>query len=417
VKRGAFVRRFSFLAGVVGLLLCALTARPAHAQFATAGTTGTTTATTGTLATTDFFIGVQAVEGSNLTNFQLLTFFDRANCLCNKDVFLYYTLTESGISKRSTTPAGTVSFWVGSSCGDPILQREECQFIGSDQITTFMNLGRETIKTNTQVISSNSTLDTGTVDGGILTGGAGTAPNTTCASDVNGFDQTVWAVFDYGSDGVLDLAVSQAVHVDLTPPPAPANIKVRSGNEAVVVSWTPVDASLTTDLQGYQVLCQRAANLQVFSSGAFASYVETCPTTLTSTDDLTSLDPKFVCSPLLTATASSYRVKILQNGIYYAATVVAIDTAGNASPATLVGPDKNGGSYEIPALTESFYDVYRDGNSTNGGPPGQTTATPGLATGGFCAIGDGARGRTSFGVGLGASVLVAAALARRRRRR
>ncbi len=311
-----------------------------------------------------------------------------------------------------------MSFWVGSSCGQTILQKEECQLIGQDdQIATFMNLGRETIKTTTQVISSNSTLDTGTVDGGILTGGAGTAPNTTCASDVNGFDQTVWAVFDYGSDGVLDLAVSQAVHVDLTPPPAPANIKVRPGNEAVVVTWTPVDESLTTDLQGYQVLCQRAANLQVFSSGTFASYVDTCMSTLTDGDDLTSLDPKFVCSPLLTATASSYRVKILQNGIKYAATVVAIDTAGNASTPVLVGPDYNGGSYEIPALTESFYDVYRDGNSTNGGPPTNMPATPGLASGGFCAIGDGPRGRTSFGVGLGASVLLAVALARRRRRR
>jgi hypothetical protein len=416
VKRGAFVRRVSILAGVIGLLLCALTARPARAQaLGTAGTTGTTT--TGTLASTDFFIGVQQVEGSNLTNFQLLTFFDRANCLCNTPVFLYYTLTGSGLSKRSTTPAGTVSFWVGSSCGDPILQKEECQNIGNDQIATFMNLGRETIKTTAQVISSNSTLDTGTVDGGILTGGAGTAPNTSCTSNVNGFDQTIWIVFDYGSDGVIDLAVSQAVHVDLTPPPAPTNISVRSGNEAVVVNWTPVDVSLTTDLQGYQVLCQRAANLQVFSSGTFASYVDTCMSTLTPTDDLTSLDPKFVCSPLLSATASSYRVKILQNGIKYAATVVAIDTAGNASPATLVGPDYKGGSYEIPALTESFYDVYRDGNSTNGGPPTNMPATPGLASGGFCAIGDGARGRTSFGVGLGASVLLAAALARRRRRR
>ena len=412
------MRRFSLLAGVAGLLLCALSARPARAQsLGTAGITGTTTPTTGTLSATDFFIGVQAVEGSNLTNFQLLSFFDRANCLCNKTVFIYYTLLASGLAQRATTPAGTVSFWVGSSCGDPILQKEECQLIGQDQIATFMNLGRETIKTTAQVISSKSTLDTGTVDGGILTGGAGTAPNTTCSSDVNGFDQTVWAVFDYGSDGVLDLAVSQAVHVDLTPPPAPTNINVSSGNEAVIVKWTPVDESLTTDLQGYQVLCQRAANLQVFANGAFTSYISSCPAMLTAGDDLTSLDPKFVCSPLLTATSSAYRVKILQNGIKYAATVVAIDTAGNASPATLVGPDYKGGSYEIPALTESFYNVYRDGNVTNGGPPGNSPATPGLASGGFCAIGDGPRGRTSFGVGLGVSALVAAALARRRRRR
>ena len=403
------MRRFSILAGVIGLLLCALTARPAHAQ-GTAGATGT--ATTGTLASTDFFIGVQAVEGSNLTNFQLLSFFDTANCLCNKDVFLYYTLTSSGIAKRASTPAGTVSFWVGSSCGDPILQREQCQLIGSDQISTFMNMGRETIKTTTQVISSNSTLNTGTVDGGILDG----------------------RLRHVGQHGVRELGERLRpdrvgrVRLRLRRRARPRGFTGRARRPLAAAGAHHINVGpatgrrrdldarrrdLTPDLLGYQILCQRAANLQVFADKTFASYVDTCPATLTDGDDLTSLNPKFVCSPLLTATASSYRVKILQNGIKYAATVVAIDTAGNASPATLVGPDYNGGSYEIPALTESFYDAYRDGNSTNGGPGQQ--ATPGLASGGFCAIGDGPRGRTSFG--LGASVLVAAALARRRRRR
>ena len=75
-------------------------------------------------------------------------------------------------------------------------------------------------------------------------------------------------------------------------------------------------------------------------------------------------------------------------------------------------------SWKKPVKTASFFANYRDGNITNGGA-GQM-ATPGEATGGFCAVsgGNGRRGWTmSLGVGAGAFVALGAALARARRRR
>ena len=52
--------------------------------------------------------------------------------------------------------------------------------------------------------------------------------------------------------------------------------------------------------------------------------------------------------------------QILQNGIVYGTTVVAVDASGNASK-----PDVR---EAIPTKTMSFYDFYRNGNETNGAP-------------------------------------------------
>ena len=86
-----------------------------------AGAIGTTTPTT--LADGDIFIGIQATEGTNLNAFQLPRFFNKANCDCTTQVFLFFTLTASGFAKRSSVPIGNVSYWIGSSCNDPILQK------------------------------------------------------------------------------------------------------------------------------------------------------------------------------------------------------------------------------------------------------------------------------------------------------
>jgi MYXO-CTERM domain-containing protein len=395
-------------------------ARPAAAQLGTAGITGTTT-TTASLADGDIFIGIQATEGANLAAFDLARFFNKANCECNVPVFVFFTLTQTGFAKRSIVPQGTVSFWVGSSCNDPLLQRTNCQPLGiasnglsSEPIAQFMALGRATIPTNAQTISTNSIVSTTDVDGGVVTNG--TTPNTSCTSTTNGFNQTVWAVFDYGSDGTLDYSAQQAVFVDLDPPPAPTGITVAPANEALNVSWTGVDYSLNMDLQGYQVFCSRG-NEQVFANGTFGSAVRSCA--LTAGSGVAGLDPLFACSPLLNRTASSFRVKILQNDIYYAATVAAIDNSGNAvfpglngcRPDLQVDPDC---SWQKPVKTDSFYDVYRNGNETNNGTTGPT---PGAATGGFCAVG-GESNPAGIAMGAGAGALaLAAAFARARRRR
>jgi hypothetical protein len=423
-------RRLS-LSLLLGLLALAL-ARPAAAQFGTAGTTGAAGTSGSVLAAGDIFIGVQQTEGSNLSNFDLARFFNKANCDCSTPVFLFYTLTSSGFAKRGLVANGTVSFWIGSGCDNIITQKTNCQFLGSDQIATFMQNGRETIKTTARAISANSTLAAQTADGG-TTFSNGTVPNPDCTTPTpTGFDQTVYAVFDFGSDGTFDFSATSAVHVDLTAPPAPTNITVLPGNEAVTVTWTPVDFSTNMDLQGYQVFCQRADGFQVFASGTNGSAVRTCAVPIDSdggvvndggTSSTTGFDPNgvtglnelFACSPLLNRTADSFRVKILQNDIPYLATVVAIDNSGNALPPDLgacvpgVPPT---GCYRSPEKTESFWDVYRGGDYR----------TAGKAEGGYCAVGevDAGTGRGGWPLGLGVSagaLGVALAIARRRRRR
>jgi fibronectin type III domain protein len=417
------VRRFSSLAGVIALLVCAATATTARAQTGVAGAIGTTTPTT--LAAADFFIGIQQTEGTNLNSFQLPIFFNKDNCDCDTPVFVFVTLTASGLAKRSTfvsTTAGKFQIWVGSMCDQILLQPGRCVKLLDEPLNTFMaNARATTVATSARVFSTDTTtLDTD-VDGGIIS----TTPTTTgfpltadCTTAGQSFEQTVYALIDVDGDGTYDVEPPpvQTLNVDLIAPPAPTNITVEPGNEALSVHWTPVDFSTNMDLQGYQVVCQRADDLQVFPKNTFTSYIQSCDKTRLGAG-LVSLDPAFTCSPLLTAEASSYRVKILQNGIWYAASVVAIDNSGNASPPVLIGPNGKGGSFEQPALTDSFYDVYRNGENLGAGSP-----TPqGAATGGFCAVApEGAPragGKARLAAALGVSALLAAALARARRRR
>jgi hypothetical protein len=140
----------------------------------------------------------------------------------------------------------------------------------------------------------------------------------------------------------------------------------------------------------------------VFPNGSFEAGFQSCPAT-SSGGGIAGLDPNYVCSPLLATTTRSFRIKILQNDIFYGAAVVAVDKRGNASAidssVDIV--------YEKPIRTKSFYDVYRDGDPDH----------PGGADGGFCAL---APERSSTRVGwalAGAAAAAAVVVARRRRRR
>src|SRR5262249_46320152 len=207
-----------------------------------------------------------------------------------------------------------------------------------------------------------------------------------------------WLLVDTNGDSVNDVSppATTAVQIDLTGPPTPDNINVTSGNEAVNVSWDKLDTTVNTDLQGYQVLCQRGSGLQVFPTGTFSTPIKSCEKTRALGID--GLDPLFVCSPLLSRATASFRAKILQNGIPSGATVVAVDNSGNASI-----PEVH---FAVPEKTDSFYDVYRMGDPT----------TAGQATGGFCTIAPGAA-TGPLAIASGGALALATVLALRRRRR
>jgi hypothetical protein len=166
--------------------------------------------------------------------------------------------------------------------------------------------------------------------------------------------------------------------------------------------WPKVDTTLYPDLRGYQILCNRGGALQVFKEGSFDPFYQSCPASVAAGGGgVTGLDPLFVCSPLLSPSTTSHRIKILQNDIVYGAAVVAIDESGNASTPDIF--------YAAPGATESFYDQYRaPGTEEMPGPPG-------AAQGGFCAVTTEAASERATSTSLLFAGMVLLAYRRRRR--
>src|SRR3954468_8443540 len=100
-------------------LLAVLAATPARAQDAGTGV--------GALAPSDFFIGVQHQQGSNLSDFDVARFFNKANCDCDEPVFLFFTLLNTGFAKKAAVIGmpGNVEFWVGTNCSTVITRNAQ----------------------------------------------------------------------------------------------------------------------------------------------------------------------------------------------------------------------------------------------------------------------------------------------------
>ncbi len=373
----------------------------AQAQLGTGGTTGTGGTSGSSFAASDFFVGVQQVPGVNLSLAEQGRFFDKARCECAAPVQIFVAIQPASISKRTTVTGttGTVSLVLGPGCTSTLGQVVgNCVAVpnGTEKVTTFLNNTSFTVPSDAHFLSTNLLPGTD----------AGTA---NCDSGLQ-FNQTLNVNIDFDGDGSVDLPISTALYIDLSPPPPPTGVTIAGGNEALIMKWTTTDTSVVNDLLGYQILCSRADQYQVFkesgtdggANGPFTSSFFTCPATQTASGLLgvEGLDPTFICSPLLSADTSSYRVRILQNDITYAAAVVAIDNSGNAS-APIVG-------YGTPIKTLSFYDVYRNENPQDAGG----------ASGGFCAL---ATSRPRLASTLGALLAfglgaIGAAVVRRRRR-
>ena len=115
----------------------------------------------------------------------------------------------------------------------------------------------------------------------------------------------------------------------------------------------------------------------------------------TTGGDLSSLDPRFLCSGLIPSNTTSYRITGLQNGIDYGVGVAAVDKFGNIS--AISGP-----VYRMPIPTVDFYSEYRD--------------LGGSAQGGFCSLGSW-HSRESAALGICLAGLALVLVVRRRSRR
>jgi hypothetical protein len=371
---GSFV-----LATVVAVSVLTATGGRAHAQLlGAAGSSGTTTGSGGSgtsvLQTTDFLVAVSEQPPVVLSTFEESRFFNKARCDCSTPINIFISLLSSGVAKRNqiTQQTGNVQVILGPGCVQPLNQQlGNCIPVegGSETVVTFLNQGQFVIPTNARFLSSYLN-GSSAIDGGV------SINSCEVGASIGQFTQTVNVNFDFDGNGVVDLTIPLTLLIDLSPPPPPTGVTVQGGNEALVMNWKAIDTALVPDLQGYQILCSRADQYQVFneiaamdgggtSGGPFGAAFFTCPATRTGMG-VEGLDPTFVCSGLLSAQTTSARVEILQNDITYAAAVVAIDNSGNPSEPLI--------NYGKPVKTLSFYDVYRNQTPQGG------------ATGGFCAL-------------------------------
>jgi hypothetical protein len=419
------VRPAAFLGMVISIL--ALTSSSLRAQVGTGGATSLGTGTGTGISGSDIYVAVQKTKDVNQTDLERARFLNQANCLCQVPAYVRAVILPSAATRAATvSPSATVSMYVGNYCNS-ITTIGCCLRAASVPYSTFRNYG---ISATTSVDQLTRIWSTGAgqcgPNGGIVSTGSGgasaiagsggttgsdasvdqsgtggvtgsTCQGTSC-TDTCTFGQTVWVFIGTAGDGSYDIATATlGFSVDPQPPDPPPNITVKSADEALIVTWTGLDFSSTNDLFGYQVLCTRADTTQVFNDGTYSAAFDSCPAA-------TSLGwPKsppartsFVCSDLLPTSATSARIKILENGITYGVGVVAIDRQWNAS--TVVP------TYLAPVPTKNFYYEYRHGDPQGG------------ATGGYCSVsGFGSRGSAS--VALGCIGALAWCVTRRRQRR
>jgi hypothetical protein len=405
-------------------LSAALWASPGLAQTTS---TSITTSTTTALTTSDFTLALQRQSGNtwvDLTTTEAATYLNQARCQCATPVQILVQMAPASTSKlASLTTVGTVArLYVGTDCAsldaNNVRTCPDSQILG--EMNGIANLARAPWYVPTTVDKLFAPL----------LGGCSPAQSATTIS--LWLDSTGYGYPDSGVTG--SAAPSLGITAIGTPPSAPDGITVEGGDEALVVSWSPISTTTVPNLAGFLVFCMRGNGLQVFNpsyynySSDYNNSSDTnqyltsqilcppgtpvTPTLFTSVAATTTaeevpaeevgapnqflnLDPDYLCSGLLPPTQTNLRLEILQNGIPYTVGVAAVDTSGNASP---IGS----GFVQKPVPTINFYQEYRDAG--------------GQSPGGYCALAgrDAQLGTISLLAGTG---LLALIILRRRRRK
>lgn len=375
------------------------------------------------LAKDDFIIDVGTINDRGtfvpFNSTEALTFFSNTSCCRSTPVGVRVRLTPAGRQKAvAGNTRADLQLVLGSGCLCSTTQSSTCcqppNYGQPNCITTCRKVGG--VGRLTDLINNNEFIVTTSAREFFRAFGGQEKPLAEICS--NDSQQTISLWVDTQDDANQDPDVTDlgtTVTLDGQGPPAPTNVQLRPGNEAIEVTWTGVPQGEQREFAGYQVLCSRGGEHHVFKEGTYrASYTprDTCAeestTTPLTTDPLwtlaqtmtgpppaalANLETKYLCSNLIGG-GSSWRIKGLQNGIPYVVGVVSVDKTGNASRLTEVG-------LAIPKETRDFYTGYR--------------ADGGAAEGGFCSL---ARRREPVGlaamVGVGLA-LGGLALVRRRR--
>ena len=375
----------------------------------------------------------------NKTTFD--TFFNRRRCECDEEIQVRVSLLASSRSKISGL-MGTVKLRAGDEtcvCQGAACTGSLCRDVADPQDMAGLINGNLDFRFNIRKLFAAGRNET-------------TDPATICDRDDN---QNLYIWID-GPDADTSTDVTDAtvqLKLDGIGPPAPTGVNAVGGEEALEVTWAQIP--LTSDMQGYQVVCARGEETPVFkdppsarfdSPGVCALPSSTSDGGTTSASDagtsdagaidagstanaltvaepsapfaqtsdagangaaergpapaaLATLDPKYVCSDLLTS-GTSTRIYRLQNKIPYVVGVVAVDKRGNPSKLTDV-------VLQSPTPTRDFYNGYRQSG--------------GAAEGGYCVLASTGDSRLAQNARAGWVVmglgLVALGLRRRHRRR
>jgi hypothetical protein len=374
----------------------------ATAQTTTGGSTGTTA-----LAESDFSIYVQVKSASGgwtqLSTSDAKTYFDRARCNCGSTVrFVVEVETSTAMSNITSLLAasgadGEARLYLGQSSGctsDPTDTSYGCVLLDSvDELSSLAKNGYWT------------SAETSVTD---LFGGAD-------ACDVLK-TQYIWLWIDTASDGSADLtgdsAPSLNLRLDGKAPSPPSGLSVQGGKQALILTWTAsaTSSSSSSDLAGYFVFCMRSQGTAAWASSpsndhyvspATLAASSLCPnqdmlTASTFAATLSNLDPAYLCSGLIAADQTSYRLKSLENDVAYTLVMATVDNDGNLSAPT----DSATGT---PVLTVDFYNEY-----VNEG---------GQAVGGYCTVAKGAARPGGLTCLLFAAAILPLALRRAKSRR
>jgi hypothetical protein len=377
-------------------LVACLSAVSALAQTSTGGSTSTA------LAETDFTIYVQTKNASDawtdVTSGDTKTFFNRGRCECGTMVRFVVEVASSSVETKisnllaASGADGEARLYLAQSSGctnDPTESSYGCFLL--DQIDTLDSLVRTGYWTSAAV----KVTDLFSSDG-------------TC----NLLKTTyLWLWIDTASDGSADLtgdsAPSLSLRLDGKGPAAPTGLSVQGGKEALILSWDTSTSSSTSDLAGHLAFCTYSDGSAVFTDSPYSSQFISSSTLVAASlcPDQDALDPAglastvgnlapaYLCSGLIAADKTSYRLRGLQNNTPYNVLLVSVDNDGNLGTPT----DAVTGT---PVLTVDFYNEY----ANQGGDP----------VGGYCNVASGVGRPGAFAVLLLGSLVMGARIRRRR---
>ena len=361
------------------------------------GISGTTTPSGATaLSSSDFTMYLEYYDTGQgdwvqMNDTQRTYFFDRARCECDGDTTNYTGYFKVAIRTAATTSQTiknllTANFVTGGSARLYATSSSynclAASSIGINLEYFCLNLLNPTLAGDATGIEggiayfeTNNLYESppipvawlfGALSSGVCGSSTSCDSTSTCTNATSTVTISFWAqttAYNYPDSGVTTSLALNTVGVVSY---APTNVKAEGGNEALNVQWgwpSGYSPSTDTNLMGVQLFCQRGENNQVFKTGSYGPAYLTSSTMCkdnapaTSSGGIVNLDPNYLCSGLLPASATSHRIGGLQNGIPYGVAVVAVDKFYNVSNISNI-------FYATPIPTVDFYSEYRSAGGT-----------------------------------------------------